>query len=233
MSGIYQQMSERGHPFSICIDLRKDNNPLDVNDITSFLFLPGYTRLEMQLPLSFISDDKEALESAATTTEKYLTSQGITKIRVNKILREDEDETNGYARLWSLGSLENNYQGLLNSEQYYNQSVFLHVEDKQELNDAIGILQRTEQDFREKNPRLYRLIEMMQQQAREMGSLQHQHTALEAELIYQQQHNEILRATHPAKQLQEYYNAQYEVLPTWYKRFGHVLKIITGKRKLN
>jgi hypothetical protein len=28
----------------------------------------------------------------------------------------------------------------------------------------------------------------------------------------------------------EWYNREYEVLPLWYKRFGHVIKVLTGKR---
>lgn len=28
----------------------------------------------------------------------------------------------------------------------------------------------------------------------------------------------------------EWYHKEYEILPAWYKRFGHILKVITGKR---
>ena len=31
-------------------------------------------------------------------------------------------------------------------------------------------------------------------------------------------------------ELQAYYDKEYEVLPVWYKRFGHILKVISGKR---
>ena len=30
--------------------------------------------------------------------------------------------------------------------------------------------------------------------------------------------------------LMKYYKLEYEILPLWYKRFGHILKVITGKR---
>jgi len=29
----------------------------------------------------------------------------------------------------------------------------------------------------------------------------------------------------------EYYHKEYEVLPIWYKRFGHIIKVLTGHRK--
>ena len=33
-------------------------------------------------------------------------------------------------------------------------------------------------------------------------------------------------------EVQDWYNKEYEALPLWYKRFGHLIKIATGKRKL-
>lgn len=30
--------------------------------------------------------------------------------------------------------------------------------------------------------------------------------------------------------IQNWYNKEYEALPTWYKRFGHIIKVLTGKR---
>lgn len=32
--------------------------------------------------------------------------------------------------------------------------------------------------------------------------------------------------------IKEWYHNEYEVLPLWYKRFGHIIKIVTGKKKL-
>jgi len=29
----------------------------------------------------------------------------------------------------------------------------------------------------------------------------------------------------------DWYNKEYEILPLWYKRFGHIIKVIMGKRK--
>ena len=31
-------------------------------------------------------------------------------------------------------------------------------------------------------------------------------------------------------ELMKFYNQEYEILPLWYKRFGHIIKVITGKR---
>lgn len=36
-----------------------------------------------------------------------------------------------------------------------------------------------------------------------------------------------------AAQIQEHYNREYEALPIWYRKFGNLVKVITGKRKIN
>jgi hypothetical protein len=28
----------------------------------------------------------------------------------------------------------------------------------------------------------------------------------------------------------EWYHHEYEILPTWYKRIGHIIKVLTGRR---
>ena len=54
----------------------------------------------------------------------------------------------------------------------------------------------------------------------------------ESELNNQKQYTEILRSDHSTKELQEYYDREYEILPTWYKRIGHILKVMMGKRTI-
>jgi hypothetical protein len=39
---------------------------------------------------------------------------------------------------------------------------------------------------------------------------------------------EILKSNRDA--VVDWYNKEYEVLPLWYKRFGHIIKVMKGKR---
>ena len=34
----------------------------------------------------------------------------------------------------------------------------------------------------------------------------------------------------PSMRIKKFYHNEYEILPLWYKRFGHIIKVITGKR---
>jgi hypothetical protein len=43
-------------------------------------------------------------------------------------------------------------------------------------------------------------------------------------------YNDLLRSQSQVAALQKYYNNEYEILPLWYKRVGHVVKVLMGKR---
>jgi hypothetical protein len=59
---------------------------------------------------------------------------------------------------------------------------------------------------------------------------EHMVEAAGQELQSQAAHMKVLRSSSQATHLQHYYNNEYEVLPSWYKQFGHVLKVVLGKR---
>lgn len=45
-------------------------------------------------------------------------------------------------------------------------------------------------------------------------------------------HQERMRMLKENKEIKDWYNNQYETLPLWYKRFGHVIKILQGKKSV-
>jgi len=55
---------------------------------------------------------------------------------------------------------------------------------------------------------------------------------LEIDLTNQKRYLAVLRKEKEMEKIIEFYHGEYEVLPLWYKRLGHVIKFITGKRKL-
>ncbi len=55
---------------------------------------------------------------------------------------------------------------------------------------------------------------------------------LQNESTFLKMFNELLRTNNESQTILKFYNEQYEVLPLWYKRFGHIIKILSGKRKL-
>ena len=88
-----------------------------------------------------------------------------------------------------------------------------------------------DEELEKANPLLHKAMKELDKSESANESLKIKIAAVETELNNYKSHLEILRSSHQAKELQEYYNAEYEVLPLWYKRFGHIVKVITGKRR--
>ena len=53
---------------------------------------------------------------------------------------------------------------------------------------------------------------------------------IEAKLIGEDQARQIAHEKNRANELLAWYHREYEALPIWYKRFGHIIKVFTGKR---
>lgn len=89
--------------------------------------------------------------------------------------------------------------------------------------------------------RLTQEVQLLQQQSSSgPGQHTHEHSKLTAEIRKLQQASsfadnsplltEIEALKSNRNTIIEWYNNEYEVLPIWYKRFGHIIKVITGKR---
>jgi hypothetical protein len=63
-------------------------------------------------------------------------------------------------------------------------------------------------------------------------SLRNQVSELLTELQNQKEYLEIALRQKETESILNFYHSEYEVLPLWYKRFGHVIKILMGKRKI-
>lgn len=56
---------------------------------------------------------------------------------------------------------------------------------------------------------------------------------LEQEVNNLRSYNNLLKDSSETNKILQFYHTQYEVLPLWYKRFGHIIKIAMGKRKVS
>ena len=61
--------------------------------------------------------------------------------------------------------------------------------------------------------------------------LKNENEELKIELQNHKKYLEIALNQKETEYILDFYHKQYEVLPLWYKRFGHLIKIVTGKRK--
>jgi hypothetical protein len=122
------------------------------------------------------------------------------------------------------------YKSIFNTDRFYNKDIFFQTKSAEVLRSVFLSLQQAEADFKEKSPGLFSFATTTLLLEKELSSLKRKNLLIETEMNNQKQYADILRTGHSTRELQDYYNNEYEILPKWYKRFGHLLKVVTGKR---
>lgn len=89
-----------------------------------------------------------------------------------------------------------------------------------------------EQQLAATHPKMYAAYMQLLQTTTELEETKEQLQLSHKQLDSLKQYNAILKSEEQTRRILEFYHSEYEVLPLWYKRFGHILKVITGKRSL-
>jgi hypothetical protein len=121
-------------------------------------------------------------------------------------------------------------QNWLDDQEFF---VGASVISNDEIYDFIYWVEQYEKELYESNPQFFSLLALKRKLQYEVLDLKGKVQNLSERLNNEKTYNALLKENHQAKLLQEYYDHEYEVLPTWFKRFGHIIKIITGKRRLH
>ncbi|AMM51850.1 hypothetical protein TH61_12605 [Rufibacter sp. DG15C] len=127
-------------------------------------------------------------------------------------------------------------------ENHYVENYLLHgrVEEDVFVNGALGleesnlvsILGKTEERFKISNPILYNSLLIIKSERQEIRKLKVINYNYEKELLANREYLRVLRNTKQYEEVLKFYTNEYEVLPLWFKRVGHVIKVVTGKRTL-
>ena len=186
-----------------------------IRAITSFMFMPSYLRIGHQ-PVLLLLGDESPVNIAAAGLRTYWNDQGIRKTLIYSVS--------------GLLQQTDHYNDLLKTDRFYGNDLFYYLPDPAIRQESIQSLLETEKRFQQQSPSLYRLAaeNLAQQEAYER--LLWQQTLTRAELDNQYLYAELLRSDHQAKEIQDFYNREYESLPLWYKRLGHIVKVLSGKR---
>lgn len=218
-------------PFALTLNIRELPPPEIIRFIVSFLFLPSYLRIEQDPVVNLSGNSEELLLKTESALSDYVAAQGIDNIIITKLLSRGTASTaNNYHLIDSPGEVINRYKEILQSDQQYNNAVFFYGSSSDIFQSTVLSLLQMENEFKQNSPKLYSLVNDKRMLEKEIAGLRKKIAETETELSHQKQYNDILRSGHTTKELQDYYDREYEVLPVWYKRFGHILKVITGKR---
>jgi hypothetical protein len=124
------------------------------------------------------------------------------------------------------------YRSWLQSTTATTNALYINIAQPADINIIHQALKVEEQLFNEQNPGLFSLKAQNRELTKQIAQLELFNKAAQQEISNQVSHNQILRSSSQATALQNYYNNEYEVLPLWFKRLGHVIKALMGKRSL-
>jgi hypothetical protein len=188
--------------------------------IASFLFLPNYMRLEGRPVIHLLGADEALVHRQAEELSVYLAAQGYSELSMvilspGEVLDRPE-------------SITRQYKDLLRNRGVSGPVYFSIPAD--ELEELLSSLKEVEGELEQEAPGLLSSIHSYRRLEEEVHFLRQLLGATETELQHQQQYLELLRSGHQAREIQEYYNREYEILPLWFKRLGHIVKVLSGKR---
>ena len=221
----YAELEQTTHsPLALTLDIKAPLTTENIQFITSFLFIPSYLTLEYRPVIILKGSSPELAGDAEGSLSLYFSLQGIRK-PVFYLLQSAENRI-----FYSVESLTTYYRDLLQNGKDPYENAFFYAASGEMLRSAFSSLQAVEQDFAHAYPQLYLLTRDKRNLEKELQSVRRRLSATETELDHQKQYVEILQSGHATKALQDFYMHEYEILPLWYKRFGHILKVFSGKR---
>ncbi len=115
-------------------------------------------------------------------------------------------------------------------ELYYNNYLCLINTAVQDWPLYLSALSNIETEFQTESPAIFQLILSFMQASKQKNQLNWENKLLQEDLNNQKTYLSIIKSKDESLKILKFYENEYEILPLWYKRLGHVLKVIMGKR---
>ncbi len=225
LDGAWQFISNNRQAVGLELICRSAPTAELIRRMTAFCFLPFYLRIRDRLVILLTGEVPGLVQDVAAAITAYLESAGISSPMI--LFPAGPPAKNVFDAVPELSAW---YSDLLETEDYYGNNLFFHAQDAATGKAAVIALRQSEEALYQRSPRLYTLARAFQRLEDEQAVVQKRQVLLEAELANQQEYVQVLRSNHQAKEIQDYYTREYEVLPLWFKRLGHMVKVLMGKR---
>lgn len=219
----YNLIKDSTYKVSVTVLLDRTFSNDTIQLLTSIFFLNSYKRIENKVVINIIYKEKTMLEQSANLLTIFLKNQGLNEPVINAI---------GYNSLFDSRPTEpsetivRQYEESLKKGEVEKSFFYVGHEYVSVYKDLNFINEK----FQKENPALFKTLSNLLEIKEAHNRIAIRNQYLEIELKYQLEYNSLLRNNHLSAEIQNHYNNEYEVLPGWYKRFGHILKVIYGKR---
>jgi hypothetical protein len=240
-------LSPKKYNFCLLIDLENEldksstefNSTLDF--LVSFTFHSNYIRTAYDNPLVLFELNEANTHKYITVVKEAFKGHGYNDIKPMVIgkgdisLLQHSNKNIRFDLQKDFDSLPSYYISAIKKITSSDFCFSFFLECPEELPTFLKIIEQTELMIRRDLPQLFSLLsenrsltlnesklisrlELIQEQ---LNSLNNYHSNYNSAIVgYRKQNTEILK----------FYKNEYEILPTWYKRLGHIIKVLMGKR---
>ena len=199
------------------------------HEIISFFFFPNYYH-QSGIPQIFLNcTNVELFNKSKEVLMSVAKSQGFDFLNCDLMQLDSKDFTQMFTSD-EVVKIKTKYQALLSTNDSLKAKMFIELLSLSDINNLDQVINKEEDLYKKNNPQLF----FFKQQNEELKELLWQKEeildAAKKEIEIKDSHIAILRSQSQATHIQNYYTNEYEILPLWYKRFGHLLKAVSGKR---
>lgn len=209
-----------------------------ISRLSFILYSPNYLFNYNKAVIYFVGDRTGRYESSKQALSNSVGSLGFTFC-----LRDVESWTQSGINdgQWFLQTndermskeeLSNFYFDLLTRKFFIGHDICIICSDQKKLPQILDTISETEKQIIQSHTQLHEFYHSYRILRKQLERLSNENEQLQIDLTNQKKYLAILRNEKEMEKIIEFYHKEYEVLPLWYKRFGHMIKLVTGKRKI-
>jgi hypothetical protein len=209
--------------------------------LVSFSFHYSYNKSNGDNPLFIFESTTEGADKYISSLRKALTDQGYNALETILIDQTrsatDIKESNTICLYPQSGSGDfvSGYFREIRAITSSGNTFFFFLDNPADIRPVLSTIEEAEEMLKKEAPQAWSLLKENRAMAVKQQELQNQATILAEKLESlgnYHLHNNAPDSVYKKQviELQEFYNTEYEVLPLWFKRLGHVVKVLTGKR---
>lgn len=196
-----------------------------------YFFHPAYKVINEKPVVAFNANYKDDADLIRFVQELEQTtiSQGYDGIQW-VIFSNNSDQVNDYNVLFDNRQPVESaavYSEILKKYNYTNKYIGIKTTD---VNDWYSTLQSAEEKIMQEYPEKFDYLKKYGDLERSFVQTTDQLKRTNLDLENHKKYLEIFKSKDEALKIYEFYKYEYEILPLWYKRFGHIIKVIMGKR---
>jgi hypothetical protein len=215
--------------FTLCILNAETVTGEIATEITAFFFFSNFNKHLGNPCLLLQGNESENLTAGMQQLAEHAKLQGFVQIQPI-LLKVTKDSSAVFFQASQADIIRQSYKSWLYNPMQDDINLYINISAQEDITRIQALLQEEERLFRQQNEGLFHLKRQNKDLTKQVQELERFSNAAKQEISNQVMYNDLLRSQSQVAALQKYYDNEYEILPLWYKRVGHVVKVLMGKR---